>query len=161
MRRLFHILVVGVWGTGVGLSLFLGSAVLFPASVAADACTDKGLWTTSAGNCCPASQVVIASGTITCNTPPANCGGDVSNAQALTCTFQKYINPGIALLSAMVGVVVVVTIIRGSLEYTSSGGDPSKAAAGKQHIINALIGLAAYLMLYVFLQFIIPGGLLN
>jgi hypothetical protein len=79
----------------------------------------------------------------------------------MTCLLQKYINPAISLLSALIGLAVVITIIRGALLYTSSGGDPSKAAAGKQHIINALIGLAAYLMLYVFLQFIIPGGILN
>lgn len=140
--------------------LMTSVAALFPSYASADACTDKGQWTTSNGTCCPVNQVQIANGSVSCNTSDS-CSGDISNTQAMNCIFQRYINPAISLLSALVGILVVVTIIRGGLMYTSSAGDPSKAAAGKQHIINALIGLAAYLMLYVFLQFIIPGGVLN
>lgn len=73
----------------------------------------------------------------------------------------KYINPAIVLLSALVGVVVVMAIIIGGIQYASSGGDPQKAASGRKHIMQAVIGLLAYLLLYAFLQFIIPGGKLN
>lgn len=143
----------------VGLCVSL--LALSPASVSADACTDQGEWTATDGNCCPSSQIVISSNTVTCPTAQDPCNGNISNTQALTCVFKKYVNPVIALLSAAVGIIVVITIVRGALMYTTSSGDPSKAAAGKQHIINALIGLVAYLALYVFLQFMIPGGLLN
>ena len=78
-----------------------------------------------------------------------------------SCLFAKYVNPLITLLSAAVGVVVVVAIIVGGIEYSSSAGDPQKAASGKQHIMNALLGLLAYALLYAFLQFIIPGGALH
>lgn len=135
--------------------------MLFPsAAIAADSCTVKGQWTVTNGTCCPPNQVQITDGQASCDTSNP-CSGNIANNQAASCLFKTYINPAIALLSSLVGIVVVITIIRGALTYTSSGGDPSKAAAGKQHIINALIGLAAYLMLYVFLQFIIPGGILN
>ena len=77
------------------------------------------------------------------------------------CLFAKYINPVVNLLSAMVAVVVVVGIIVGAIQFSSSAGDPQKAANGKNHIRNALIGLLAYILLYAFLQFIIPGGRLN
>ena len=77
-----------------------------------------------------------------------------------SCLFAKYINPLIDLLSAAVAVVAVIAIIIGGIEYSTSAGDPQKAATGKQHIVSALIGLLAYLLLYVFLQFILPGGLI-
>jgi hypothetical protein len=146
---------------GILVAVALNTAIFFPATVSADACTDKGQWTTTAGSCCPANQVQIANNQVSCNNTDSCNGDNVSNDQAFGCLLKKYINPAISLLSAAVAVIVVITIVRGALTYTSSAGDPSKAAAGKQHIINALIGLAAYLMLYVFLQFIIPGGILN
>lgn len=141
---------------GIGASV----TMLLPATAAADSCISKGQLTTSNGTCCPSGQTQIASGQVSCNTAD-QCNGNIANDKAMSCLLGKYINPTITLLSALVGLAVVITIIRGALMYTSSGGDPSKAAAGKQHIINALIGLVAYLLLYVFLQFIIPGGILN
>jgi hypothetical protein len=62
-------------------------------------------------------------------------------------------------LSALVGIVVVIAVIIGAIEFISSGGDPQRVASGKQHITNALIGLFAYILLFAFLQFLIPGGL--
>lgn len=75
------------------------------------------------------------------------------------CLFAKYINPAIQLMSAVIGIVIVVGIILGAIEYITSAGDPQKAANGKKRITEALIGLAAFILLYTFLQFIIPGGL--
>lgn len=79
----------------------------------------------------------------------------------LGCLYAKYLNPVIALLSAVMGLVVVIAIVYGAFEYTTSNGDPQRAAAGRQKIVNALIGLVAFILLYAFLQFIVPGGLLN
>jgi hypothetical protein len=76
-----------------------------------------------------------------------------------TCLFSKYINPIIQLISAVIGVAIVIGIVYGAIEYITSGGDPQRAASGRQRITNALLGLAAFILLYAFLQFIIPGGL--
>ena len=109
----------------------------------------------SSGSCCPSGNIEITStGQANCTTSSTLC----SKNAAVNCLISKYITPAIELLSAAVGVVAVITIIRGGLEYTSAGGDPAKIAAGKQHIVNALIGLFAYMALFAFLQFIIPGG---
>ncbi|MEO6513582.1 MAG: hypothetical protein ABIR37_02720 [Candidatus Saccharimonadales bacterium] len=89
------------------------------------------------------------------------CPNTVQNKNATSCLFAKYVNPVVNLLSAIVGVVVVIGIIVGAIQFSSSAGDPQKAANGKNHIRNALFGLAAYILLYAFLQFIIPGGFLN
>jgi hypothetical protein len=85
-----------------------------------------------------------------------------SDAQsAWSCLFAKYASPVVELLSGLVGLVVVVAVIVGGVEYSTSAGDPQRAASGKSHITNALLALIAYAFLYAFLQFIIPGGLLN
>lgn len=86
---------------------------------------------------------------------PANANSDTA------CLFAKYINPAVQLLSAAVGVAVVASIIYGAIEFTTSAGDPGRATSGRKRIVNSLIGLAVFLLLYSFLQFVIPGGLLN
>ena len=113
------------------------------------------------GQCCPIDQERLSGGVISCSGTSPQCQPGVDTKAASTCLFTKYINPAIALLSAAVGVVVVIAVIYGGIEYTSSGGDPARVASGKKHIISALIGLLAYLLLFAFLQFIIPGGILN
>lgn len=75
-----------------------------------------------------------------------------------SCLFKKYINPFINFLSALVVVVVIIGIIYGAVQVSSSGGDPQKATSGKNHIRNALFGLLAYILFYAFLQFMVPGG---
>jgi hypothetical protein len=98
---------------------------------------------------------------------PNGCtsGGSQGNCKAKTnpvqCLFNNYINPLIALLSALVGIFVVIGIVTGGIMYTSSAGDPQKAAAAKGRIIKVLIALVAYAFLYAFIQFILPGGLNN
>lgn len=71
----------------------------------------------------------------------------------------KYIDPLIQFLSALVGVAVVGSIIIGGIQYSSSGGDPQKAAAAKNRIRDAIIALVTFIALYALLNFLIPGGL--
>ncbi|HET7320746.1 MAG TPA: pilin [Candidatus Saccharimonadales bacterium] len=86
--------------------------------------------------------------------PGVECkGGD--------CLFTKYFNPAINLLSGLVGVAVVFSIVMGGIQYSASAGDPQKAAKAKSHIYNAVIALVAFAFLFAFLQWIVPGGLLN
>ena len=89
------------------------------------------------------------------------CCPNGTNKSASTCLFGKYINPFVNLLAALVGLAVVGGIIYGGILFSSSAGDPQKAAQGKEHIRNALIALLAYILLYTFLQFLIPGGRFN
>lgn len=96
--------------------------------------------------------IVLADGHTCCPPPHVN---------AADCLFAKYINPAIALISAAVGVAIAIAIIVGGIEYITSAGDPQRAASGKKRIVNALIGLVAFALLFAFLQFIIPGGVLN
>lgn len=71
----------------------------------------------------------------------------------------KYINPFITMLAGLVGIVAVIAIIIGGIEFSSAGGDPQKAANGKRHIRNAIIGLVAFIFFWAFMQWVIPGGI--
>ena len=84
-----------------------------------------------------------------------------NHADNVSCLYEKYINPLIAVLSVLVGVVVVIAIIIGGIEVMTSTADPQRVAAGRKRIIEALIGLFAYLVLYAALQFLLPGGVFN
>jgi hypothetical protein len=87
---------------------------------------------------------------------PANqtcTGGDCSGL------IKKYVNPFIRLLSGLVGIIVVASVIFAGVQYSAAGGDPSKVVAARKRITNAIIALLAYLFMFAFLQWLLPGGI--
>jgi hypothetical protein len=58
-----------------------------------------------------------------------------------------------------VGIVVVVMIIWGGIQYMTAGNSPESTAQAKQRIMNALIALFAFLLTFAFIQWLIPGGI--
>lgn len=80
-------------------------------------------------------------------------GGDCSGL------INKYVNPFIRLLGALIGIIVVISLVVGGIQYSASSGDPGKISAAKQRITNSLIALLAYFFLFFFLQWLIPGGI--
>lgn len=85
---------------------------------------------------------------------PPGSGGSASD-----CLFAKYVNPTVRVLTAIAALAAVIGMIVGGLQYSASGGDPQKAAAGKGKVVKALYGLLAFLFLYSALQFFSPGGI--
>lgn len=73
----------------------------------------------------------------------------------------KYINPGINLLSLAFGVIAAISIVMGGIQYSTSIGDPQKISSAKSRITNTMIAIVAYLFLYSFLEFLVPGGIFN
>lgn len=72
----------------------------------------------------------------------------------------KYVNPFIRLLTGIVGIAVAISIVVGGIQYSSAGGDPGKVAKARQRITNSIIGLLAYLFMFAFLQWLVPGGII-
>lgn len=68
------------------------------------------------------------------------------------------LNTLINFLSAGVGIIVVIAIIVGGVQYAMAGDNPSAVSAAKERIINALIALAVFLFMAAFLQWLVPGG---
>lgn len=103
--------------------------------------------------------------------PPQTTCIDANNTScadpAVTCSSNKcdlianYLSPTIKLLAAVFGTVAAISIIMGGINYTTSEGDPQKAGRAKSRITNTVIAVVAFLFLYAFLQFLIPGGIFN
>jgi len=108
--------------------------------------------------CVNCSDGSVAASEAECSQPATVAGG---NCQSLSkCDLMStYINPLIKFLAALVGVVVVVSVIIGGIQYSSSAGDPQAATAARKRITNAIIALVVFIFLYALLNFLIPGGL--
>jgi hypothetical protein len=93
---------------------------------------------------------------------PDPCNGDTREKlqQCLeTNSLIGLIQDVLNFLSIGVGVVVVIMIIIGGIQYSASGGNPNTVQEAKKKIYNAIIALLAYIFLYAILQWLVPGGL--
>lgn len=104
---------------------------------------------------CPSGQAHLVAD----EASAATCCPAGTENSAKTCFVAKYINPVVSLLSALVGVVVVISIIAGGLQYSSAGSDPNKVGAAKKRIANAVIALIGFIFLFALMQWLIPGGM--
>lgn len=68
------------------------------------------------------------------------------------------LNTIVNVLAGLVGIVVVGTIIAGGVQYVAAGDKAEATAGAKKRIINGLTALGAFLFIYTFLQWLIPGG---
>ncbi len=71
------------------------------------------------------------------------------------------LNNIVNFLSAGVGIVVVGVIIFGGIQYMAAGDNPQAVTAAKKRIANAFIALLAFIFMFAFLQWLIPGGVFN
>jgi hypothetical protein len=71
----------------------------------------------------------------------------------------KIISVGVNFLAAAVFVLAVILIILAGIQYTTSNGDPQKVAEAKKRIYNVILGIFAFIFLYAFLQWLIPGNI--
>lgn len=72
----------------------------------------------------------------------------------------KYVNPFVTLLTFSVGILAAISIVVAGIQYASAGDDASKVSKAKERIWGTIVGLVAYLLLFAFLNYIIPGGLI-
>jgi hypothetical protein len=69
------------------------------------------------------------------------------------------ITAAINLLSALVGVIVIIMIIVGGIQYMTAGGNPQAVAAAKKRITNAVLSIVALIFMFSLLTWLIPGGI--
>jgi hypothetical protein len=65
------------------------------------------------------------------------------------------------IMTAGVGILAVGGIAYGAALYASASDKPDQAKQGMTYIKNVVIGLAAYGLMYVILNFLIPGGIFS
>lgn len=93
--------------------------------------------------------------------PDSKFEGECKNGDLSTdCGIVEYINLAINILSGLVGVVIVIMITVGGIQYSASKDNPQATAAAKGRIINAMTALVIYLFMVALLQYIVPGGIL-
>lgn len=86
-----------------------------------------------------------------------DCSGGVDSNK---CGITKYIVIFTNALSALVGVVIVFSIVVGGIQYMSAGSNPQAVSKAKSRIMNALLALVVYLFMFGLLQWLVPGGVL-
>ena len=88
---------------------------------------------------------------------------NIDQAKLKNCVTQtpivKDIQSIVNFLSIGVGIIVIAMIITGGIQYSIAGDNPDATSKAKARITNALFALFAYLFIFAFLQWIIPGGL--
>lgn len=114
-------------------------------------------------NSCPDTTDPAACAAAANATPPSippGCDADSSQAcNAGACDLvSKYISPTAEILSASFGLIATISIILAAIQYSAAGGDPQKVSAAKKRLLATIVAIVAYLFLFAFLQFLIPGG---
>lgn len=89
----------------------------------------------------------------------ANPAGDCPTGDGKTCITND-IQIVINFLSIGVGVVTAAMIIVGGIQYMTSRDNPQAVQAAKSKIFNAVIAIVAYVFVWAFLQWVVPGGVL-
>jgi hypothetical protein len=90
----------------------------------------------------------------------ADC--EVDAGESLTtenCGIVAYVVLFTNVLSGIVGIVIVIMIAVGGIQYTAARDDPQAVAAAKTRIRNAILALIFYLFAFAFLQWLVPGGI--
>lgn len=70
----------------------------------------------------------------------------------------KWLNYLINIMAGVVGVGAVLMLIWGGIQYITARDNAQGVADAKKKIIDVVIGLAAFIFLYAFLTWLIPGG---
>lgn len=94
---------------------------------------------------------------IDCDEDGTCCEGDELTAS--NCVIVNYIVNFTKALSGIVGIVIVVMIAVGGIQYTSARDDPQAVAAARTRIRNAIMALVFYVLSIAFLQYLVPGGI--
>ena len=91
-----------------------------------------------------------ALGDIKCGTANTDAGGPSINSG---------IGTAVTIMTIVVGFASVIMILLGGYRYITSAGDPNKAAAAKNTILYALIGVVLVALAQLILRFTIAKSL--
>lgn len=83
----------------------------------------------------------------------ADAGGDVKNSAIWTILMMA-----VNILTGLIAVAALFGIVYGSVLYTSAGGNQEQVKKAIGIFTNVGIGVLAYALMYIALNFLIPGG---
>lgn len=73
----------------------------------------------------------------------------------------KLLLAGVNIMTAGVAILAVGGIIYGAVMYTSAGPNQSQVAKAREILMNVVIGIVAFALMWALLQWLIPGGVFN
>ena len=76
-----------------------------------------------------------------------------SNPNAITDILKMVVN----ILSIGVGILGVLGITITGIQYLTAGGSEEKTKKAKRRMFEIILGLVAYVLIYAFLQWLLPG----
>ena len=87
----------------------------------------------------------------------AECNLDMSSDNNKASAVSKRINTAINVVLGMVGVVSVVMIIIGGIQFVSSKGDAAKTTKARNTILYSVVGLVIALLAFAVVNFVLTG----
>jgi hypothetical protein len=130
------------------LTLFIGVITyMAPAVMAADCGAKNG------EICCGDTKTSIIGGTV-CK--DVSGGGSAQNS-GIWAILLLVLN----IMTAGVGVLAVGGIVYGSIMYASAADKAEQTKKAMSIITNVVVGLIAYALMYLGLNFLIPGGIFS
>ncbi len=87
------------------------------------------------------------------------CAGDSEKDCLANNKFIDDLRAVINILGGLVGVAVVSMVMVGGIQYAMARDNSGQIEAAQKRIANALIALVLYMLIFGFLQWLIPGGL--
>jgi|SRR5579862_1853786 len=70
----------------------------------------------------------------------------------------KDINVAVGVLGGIVGVVVIGSLIFAGIQYSFAGASAQAATNARNRIISSLLAFACFLLIFAFIEWLIPGG---
>lgn len=108
---------------------------------------------------CAFAVPLLSSAVVSAGSEQVEVCADPGECEAVNGFIGEYINPAIKVLTALVGIVAVLSIIVAGIQYAGSADDPGVVTKAKQRIFKVVVGLVAYVFLVAFLNYLIPGGI--
>ncbi len=86
----------------------------------------------------------------------ADCNLDTTGDNAGSSVMTR-INTGINVVLGIIGVVAVIMIILGGIQYTTSQGDAAKATKARNTILYSVVGLIIALLAFAIVNFVLTS----
>lgn len=109
----------------------------------------------AAGSAAIATQSAYA---VDCSILPKSICDSADNKSESDSAIMQILKLVLTILTGMVGVAAVGGVIYAGIMYSSASGDAAQVKKAKQIIIDVVIGILAYGLMFIVLNWLIPGG---
>lgn len=86
-------------------------------------------------------------------------GGQVCDDGSGSAVFD-ILNLVLDIMTGLVGVAAVIGMVISGIQYTTSSGDEAKMVKAKNRIVQIVIGLIVWALMWAVLSWLMPGGLI-